>query len=274
MAWAWVAHADSGLDPDLLGAYLGAYQATRELTLSELWALPTTLRVVLVENLRRLAERVAGQQQARDAAHRWLDADPDTQALATLQAEAEGFEARGLLESFLLAIEQRAERLPALRAQALEAWLLQRLPEASQALAREQAAAAEDLQSIRHAITSLRQIGHIDWRGLFEASTAAMQVLARSPVHGADDDAGHDAACRREARAPQRPQRTRGGRGLAGVDAAHRRRHRGDRGASLLVARRGPRRTARGAEAGAEALAAPRQPGGEGAWPAGVMPWC
>ena len=37
-------------------ATLRAYQETRDLKLSEVWALPTTLRVVLVENLRRLAE--------------------------------------------------------------------------------------------------------------------------------------------------------------------------------------------------------------------------
>ena len=57
LAWAWVAHTDSGLDEDLLELFLSAYQSQRELTLAELWAIPTTLRVVLVENLRRLAGR-------------------------------------------------------------------------------------------------------------------------------------------------------------------------------------------------------------------------
>jgi cyclic beta-1,2-glucan synthetase len=53
VAWAFVAHTDGAFDEDLLTNFLLAYQETRELNLSEMWALPTTLRVVLIENLRR-----------------------------------------------------------------------------------------------------------------------------------------------------------------------------------------------------------------------------
>jgi cyclic beta-1,2-glucan synthetase len=59
VAWAFVAHTDGAFDEDLLSHFLIAYQETTELNLSEMWALPTTLRVVLIENLRRLAQRVA-----------------------------------------------------------------------------------------------------------------------------------------------------------------------------------------------------------------------
>ncbi len=62
VAWAFVAHTDGAFDDDLLLSFLRAYQQNRELSLSEMWALPTTLRVVLVENLRRLAERIAASK--------------------------------------------------------------------------------------------------------------------------------------------------------------------------------------------------------------------
>jgi cyclic beta-1,2-glucan synthetase len=52
----------------LLVQFLDAYQDTRELSQGELWALPTTLRVVLVENLRRLADRIASHKAARELA--------------------------------------------------------------------------------------------------------------------------------------------------------------------------------------------------------------
>ena len=42
IAWAFVAHTDSAFDEGLLVRFLGAYQQARELTLGELWALPTT----------------------------------------------------------------------------------------------------------------------------------------------------------------------------------------------------------------------------------------
>jgi hypothetical protein len=50
IAWAYVAHTDGAFDADLLAGFLAAYQETRSLDLSEMWALPTTLRVVLIEN--------------------------------------------------------------------------------------------------------------------------------------------------------------------------------------------------------------------------------
>ena len=70
VAWAFVAHTDSAFDEELLVHFLSAYQGTRELSLAEMWALPTTLRVVLVENLRRVAERLAVQKSARELANR------------------------------------------------------------------------------------------------------------------------------------------------------------------------------------------------------------
>ena len=73
VAWAFVAHTDGAFDEDLLVQFLSAYQETRELNLSEMWALPTTLRVVLIENLRRLAERVAAHKAAREVANLCCD---------------------------------------------------------------------------------------------------------------------------------------------------------------------------------------------------------
>ena len=73
VAWAFVAHTDGAFDEDLLMHFLSAYQETRELNLGEMWALPTTLRVVLIENLRRLAERVATNKAAREVANLCCD---------------------------------------------------------------------------------------------------------------------------------------------------------------------------------------------------------
>lgn len=65
VAWALVAHTDSRFDPELLTYFVRAYQNVDPLTLSELWAIPITLRVLLVENLRRLAVRIMHSQTGR-----------------------------------------------------------------------------------------------------------------------------------------------------------------------------------------------------------------
>ena len=85
VAWAFVAHTDGAFDTALLTHFLSAYQETRPLNLNEMWALPTTLRVLLVENLRRLAERVATHKAAREAANLVCDAI-ETYSLHALDA--------------------------------------------------------------------------------------------------------------------------------------------------------------------------------------------
>src|SRR5512134_1506325 len=54
----FVAHTDSRFDTETLRRFVVAYQRTAPLTMGELWAVAITLRIVLVENLRRLSERI------------------------------------------------------------------------------------------------------------------------------------------------------------------------------------------------------------------------
>ena len=183
VAWAWVAHTDSGLDASLLTAYLKAYQQQRALTLSELWALPTTLRAVLLENLRRLAERIALHQVARDAAHHWIDQSDGQRSLQALDALADRLARRGVLDPFLLQLQQREDELPASQARELGAWLMLKLSDAAGLLVRQQAEATEDHQSIRNALTTLRHLDRVDWRAVISDSCAVMQTLLRCPVH-------------------------------------------------------------------------------------------
>ena len=65
LSWSFVAHTDSNFDPELLIRFVRAYQQVQPLTIGELWAIPITLRIVLIENLRRLAVRIVSSQQAR-----------------------------------------------------------------------------------------------------------------------------------------------------------------------------------------------------------------
>src|SRR5262245_20185379 len=58
LAWAFVAHTDSRFDPEVLRRFVQAYQRVEPLLIGELWAVAITLRIVLVENLVRLAERI------------------------------------------------------------------------------------------------------------------------------------------------------------------------------------------------------------------------
>ncbi|MDO8485187.1 MAG: hypothetical protein Q7S35_09605, partial [Candidatus Limnocylindrales bacterium] len=58
VAWAYIAHTDSRFDPESLRRLVIAYQRVEPLTIGELWAIAISLRILLVENLRRVAEQI------------------------------------------------------------------------------------------------------------------------------------------------------------------------------------------------------------------------
>ena len=68
VAWAYVAHTDSRFDPESLRRFVRAYQGLQPLDIGELWAIAITLRVVLVENLRRLTDRIEQSRAERQDA--------------------------------------------------------------------------------------------------------------------------------------------------------------------------------------------------------------
>ena len=82
IAWAFVAHTDSHFEPETLRRFVRAYQTVQPLTIGELWAVAITLRIVLVENLRRAAHLIvsgrAARQEADDIADRLLGVNGDT----------------------------------------------------------------------------------------------------------------------------------------------------------------------------------------------------
>src|SRR6185503_18448002 len=70
---ALVAHTDSHLDTETLRRFINAYQNVSPLSIGELWAVPITLRLALVENLRRLATRIVSSRDEREEADKLAD---------------------------------------------------------------------------------------------------------------------------------------------------------------------------------------------------------
>ncbi|MEX0698720.1 MAG: hypothetical protein WD354_03200, partial [Acidimicrobiia bacterium] len=73
IAWAYVAHLDSRFDPEALRRFVASYQEVDPLTIGELWAIPITLRVILMENLRRMAESIVSARRLRREAEEIAD---------------------------------------------------------------------------------------------------------------------------------------------------------------------------------------------------------
>src|SRR5579864_2149215 len=68
MALELIRHNDSRLDRSQLVRFMNSYQSVAPLTIGELWAWPSMLRLALIENLRRLADEILVARESRMAA--------------------------------------------------------------------------------------------------------------------------------------------------------------------------------------------------------------
>ncbi|MEO8082117.1 MAG: glucoamylase family protein, partial [Caldimonas sp.] len=185
VAWAFVAHTDGAFDEELLVHFLKAYEQTRELTLGELWALPTTLRVVLVENLRRLAERTAANKAAREIANLCSDR-LDTTTPEQLDAVLALLNRRGVGEPFLAQMAQRLQAGPSATGPDFAQWLLRVAPNLAEIQTRLPAAQAANNLSVGNAITSLRSIGDADWPDIVAETSALTRTMMASAAFAAE----------------------------------------------------------------------------------------
>ena len=73
LAWEFVAHTDSRFAREGLRRFTQAYQRVTPFRIGEIWALAISLRIVFLENLRRLAERITHTRTARQEADTLAD---------------------------------------------------------------------------------------------------------------------------------------------------------------------------------------------------------
>ena len=183
LAWAFVAHTDSHFDSDLLCNVVQAYQEVQALTIGELWAVPISLRIVLIENLRRLGEKImrssAARRQADELADRLLGSgDRPVELLEATLAEYEG---RPIAEAFAVQLVHRLHDTDPRITPAL-IWLEERL--ASQGNNVEAVVRQEHQRqgsanvTVRNIITSMRLISQVDWKELFERVSPVDVALA------------------------------------------------------------------------------------------------
>ncbi|MBL9033415.1 MAG: glycosyl transferase [Rhodospirillaceae bacterium] len=191
-AWAFVAHTDSRFDPEMLVRFIRAYQQSQPLAIGELWAVAITLRIVLVENLRRLAERIVlsriARQEADLIANRLLGVGgiPAEPVSAVLGAYAPGPLADAFAVQFVHRLrDQDPQVTPALT------WLDERL--AAQGTTADAVVHDEHQRqgaanvTVRNIITSMRLISDVDWTELVERMSLVDDVLSAGSGFSAMD---------------------------------------------------------------------------------------
>ena len=180
VAWAFVAHTDSRFDPEALTRFVRAYQTVQPLSIGELWAVAITLRIVLVENLRRSAVRIMSRRSAREEADAVADRLLGVNDLVADPAALTPYERAPFSEGFIVQLVQRLrdqdpETTPAV------GWLEERLARegttADELVRKEHQLQGATNVTVRNIITSMRLISDVDWAKLFEAVSPVDEIL-------------------------------------------------------------------------------------------------
>ena len=196
-----ISHGDGRADSESLSSFVAAYQAVTTLKLGELWAVPIMLRLALIENLRRVAARIAIDRVDRNRADHWADqmteiAAKDPKSLILVIADMARSNPR-LVSPFVAELSRRLQgQSPALALPLT--WVEQRLSESGltieQLVRAENQQQATDQVSLSNSIGSLRFLGAMDWREFVETMSAVERTLRADPggVYGRMDFATRD----------------------------------------------------------------------------------
>jgi cyclic beta-1,2-glucan synthetase len=176
-----VGHTDNRVELDSLYRYCRAYQRIQPLTIGELWAIAITLRVLLIDNLSRLAvgivSRLSLREEADELADKWLlhDASASAKDVASFGARLTPLAPAFAAQLFRRLRDHDPGATPALT------WLHEVL--ASQNATADEIVRSEHQRqgavnvSVRNIITSLRFISSVDWATFFESVSPVDELL-------------------------------------------------------------------------------------------------
>jgi cyclic beta-1,2-glucan synthetase len=182
IAWAFVAHTDSRFDPEFLRRFVQAYQEVEPLTIGELWAVAITLRIVLVENLRRVAQRIvisrAARQEADAVADRLLGVNGQSHNPNALNEWKR--RAGSLTPAFAVQLVQRLRDQDPKFTPAL-IWLDDELRainfDSERVVQEEHQRQGASNVTVRNIITSMRLMSDVDWAEFFESVSLVDEAL-------------------------------------------------------------------------------------------------
>ena len=192
LAWAFIAHTDSRFEAEMLRRFVLAYQSVQPLTIGELWAVPITLRIVLVENLRRCAEAIVQSATARGTADALADLvlGGETEGIGTVDAALQRVSRDRLSIAFAVELLHRLREQDPVGTPALK-WLDEQL--AAQSTSADRIVQEEHSRqgaanvTVRNVITSMRLISALDWQELFEGISLVDEALRANSDFAAMD---------------------------------------------------------------------------------------
>ncbi|MBF0234719.1 MAG: cyclic beta 1-2 glucan synthetase, partial [Desulfamplus sp.] len=189
IALEMISHGDGRVDQESITSFVAAYQIVTTLRLGELWAIPIMLRLALIENLRRVAARIAIDGTNRKLADYWADKLSETaekypkKLILTIADMARSNPP--MVSSFVAELTRRLQGQSSALALPLT-WIEHQLSDSyltiEQLVQSENQKQAADQLSISNSIVSLRFLNNMDWREFVEEMSVVEQTLREDPA--------------------------------------------------------------------------------------------
>ncbi|HPH46059.1 MAG TPA: glucoamylase family protein, partial [Chryseolinea sp.] len=181
-----ISHSDGHIDIYSLSNFIVAYQKVNHLTIGELWAVPIMIRLALLENLSRMAARIAVDRMDTELAHQWamkiletVDKNPKNLVLII----ADLARSNQPMGSAFVAEFSRKLKWKGAELTLPLSWVEQNLSSNGRSISamvlEENQKQAADQVSVSNSINSLRYQSKMDWREFVEAMSVVEQTLRK-----------------------------------------------------------------------------------------------
>jgi cyclic beta-1,2-glucan synthetase len=191
LVWAHVAHTDSRFDPSLLTDFVNVYQEVQPLTIGELWAVAISLRLILIENLRRVSTRIVTARRSREEADVFADQVLSAGGRTRLYADIlRQIEETNLSQPFVVQLVHRLRDQEGFPAQVLD-WLKLKMEAGGASF---EAAVSDEHHrqgaanvTVRNIVTSMRLISDVNWEIWFDSVSLVDKELRERSRYGEMD---------------------------------------------------------------------------------------
>lgn len=189
IAYTFIAHSDSRFDGDSLRRYIRAYQQVAPLTIGELWAVAITLRLALLENLKRLTAREMVAREEREEANTLADkllAATDQEQRSAVADLIQQLETRKQVgRAFVVQLTQRLRDQDPDVAPLVE-WIEREVQSQDQSIEQivqlENHRQAATQVTVGNIITSMKLLSTLDWPSFVESVSLIEPILSADPA--------------------------------------------------------------------------------------------
>ncbi|MDD7795706.1 GH36-type glycosyl hydrolase domain-containing protein [Clostridium sp. 'White wine YQ'] len=181
-----ISHTDGRIYEDTIETFINAYQKNTILSMGELWALPIMIRIALIQNISKIAEKIAYAQKEKEKGELLAEELINAYNNNRLNDKLQELNDNTVYSSHFIEKFVKILRNNGIDSIELYEWLDSKLEiqqtTTDKIIIEEHQLQAAFQMSIGNSITSIREVGGIPWRDSFEKLSLVEGILKQDPI--------------------------------------------------------------------------------------------